>query len=238
MIILKLIVGFLTSVIAIVAALDKKRNIKRLVIFCVLFLFVVTGIMEFITLQEKKKKDREFEALAKTIQNIDEKLDPFIKIAEKRYPDLTKEKALKKLQTDIENIDARAKILEKKAANYSTYAEVATWNFNGSKIVGSGVEVSSPVAGWMKNYIQGKDGGLKWKCDSSAIAHFRSIIKAQPNYPFPYYFLAICLKEKGDQTWQKYAKDGIQILEKTTTIPGHDPGHDDALKRMKDLFKN
>ena len=231
MIYLKLIAGFLTSVIAIGEAFDKKRKVKILVIFCVSFLFVVTGILEFITLQEKKSQDGKLQALVTT-------MDEFIKIAEKRYPDLTKEKALKKLQTDIENIDARAKILEKKAANYSTYAEVATWNFNGSKIVGSGVEVSSPVAGWMKNYIQGKDGGLKWKCDSSAIAHFRSIIKAQPNYPFPYYFLAICLKEKGDQTWQKYAKDGIQILEKTTTIPGHDPGHDDALKRMKDLFEN
>jgi hypothetical protein len=90
----------------------------------------------------------------------------------------------------------------------------------------------------MKNYIEDKDGQLKWKCDPSAIAYYKSKIKEQPYYPFPYYFLAICLKRMGDDSWQKYAKDGIQILEKTITIPGHDPGHDDALKRMKDLFKN
>jgi len=193
------------------------------------------------------------------VKAFKEKLDPFIKEAEKRYPDLTKEEALKKFQTDMEKIEARAKILEEQAkenkrrvsdleittekqkeqlSNYSTYAEVATWNVHGGKSIGSGVAVSSPVSGWMKNYVEDKDGQLKWKCDPSAIAHFKSIIQEQPNYPFPYYFLAICLKQKGDDTWQKYAKDGIQILEKTTTIPGHDAGHDDALKRMKLLFPN
>jgi len=48
----------------------------------------------------------------------------------------------------------------------------------------------------------------------SAIAYFKSIIKEQPNYPFPYYFLAICLKNNGDDTWRKYANDGFKSLRK------------------------
>ncbi len=266
MLFLKLFAVLVTSVIAIIQALDKKKKVKLWLIFCVIFLFGATMALEFITSQEKKNQNERLDQLLTTNEKLNAgvtalqgKLDPFIKEAEKRYPDLRKEEALKKFQTDIERIEARAKVLEQKAteskqqisnleittekqreqlSNYSTYAEVATWNVHGEKSIGSGVAVSSPVSGWMKNYIEDKDGRLKWKCDSSAIAYFRSIIKEQPNYPFPYYFLAICLKQKGDDTWQKYARDGMQILEKTTTIPGHDAGHDDALKRMKDLFPN
>ena len=264
MLFLKLFAVLVTSVIAFIQALDKEKKVKFWLIFFVVFLFGTTMTLEFITSQEKKNQDEKLDQLLTTnkklnvgVTALQEKLDPFIKKAEKRYPDLTKEEALKKFQTDIERIETRAKILEEKAtesksqisdlqkitqkqkeqlSNYSTYAEVATWNFRGGKVVGSGMEVSSPVSGWMKDYVKDKDGQLQWKCDPSAIAHYRSKIKEQPLYPFPYYFLAICLKRLRDDTWEKYAKDGIQILERTTTIPGHDPGHDDVLKRMKDLF--
>jgi hypothetical protein len=252
MICLKLLAALFTSVIAIGQALDKNRKVKILVILCVSFLFATTVILEVITNNEKenrgKKLDKVLESNNKLngqVTALQGKLDPFIKFAEKLYPGLKEEDALKKLQTDIERIDARAKALEKKSSkleeqlsNYYTYAEVATWNLLGGKMAGFGVEVNSPVSGWTKGYTRGEGRELEWKCDSSAIVHYKRIIEKQPLYPFTYYVLAICLKRLGDDSWKKYAKDGIQILEKTTTIPGHDPGHDAALKSMKGLFND
>jgi hypothetical protein len=237
MVYLKILVAFFTSSIAIAQSLDKKKAVKIVLIISVLFLLGATVWMELITVQDKKDQDSQLKDLNNNMIGLKEKLDPFIEIAKKYYPNLAEKEALKEIRADLEKIGTRTKILENKAANYSTYAEVATWNFLGDKMVGAGVGVNSPVSGLMKDYVQDRGDGLWWPCDSLAIAHLKNIIEAQPNYPFPYYYLAICLKQKGDQTWQKYATEGIQILEKTTTIPGHDPGHDDALKRLKDLLK-
>jgi peptidoglycan hydrolase CwlO-like protein len=164
MLFLKLFAVLVTSVIAFIQALDKEKKVKFWLIFFVVFLFGTTMALEFITSQEKKNQDEKLDQLLTTnkklnvgVTALQEKLDPFIKKAEKRYPDLTKEEALKKFQTDIERIETRAKILEEKAtesksqisdlqkitqkqkeqlSNYSTYAEVATWNFRGGKVVG------------------------------------------------------------------------------------------------------
>lgn len=243
MIYLKLLAALLTSVIAIGQALDKKRKVKIFVILCVSFLFGTTVILEVIGVQEKRKQDIKLEELKGEVQGLGKKLDPFIKVAEKLYPTLAKEDALKKLQTDIQRIDERAKALDKKSSkleeqlsNYYTYAEVATWNLLGGKMAGFGVDVNSPVSGWTKGYTRGDGSQLEWKCDSSAIVHYKRIIEKQPLYPFPYYVLAICLKRLGDESWKKYAKDEMNILEKTTTIPGHAPEHDAVLKSIKGLF--
>jgi len=58
-----------------------------------------------------------------------------------------------------------------------------------------------------------------------------------PRYPFPYYFLAKCLRKLKQDAWRDYAEEAIRILEKTTNIPGHDPGHDDALRELRALLK-
>jgi hypothetical protein len=125
--------------------------------------------------------------------------------------------------------------LTKDLVSLKDYGEVATWNFHGSKIVGSGVAVSSPVGNWRKDFVKEEDGRLSWKCNQDAINQYKLTTEKHINYPFPYYLLAVCLKNVGDNSWRTFAQKGISILEHTTKVSGHDPGHDDALGRLKSL---
>jgi hypothetical protein len=43
-----------------------------------------------------------------------------------------------------------------------------------------------------------------------------------PRFPFAYVALAESMRYRGDPLWREYAKKAVSILEKTTTIEGHD----------------
>ena len=115
------------------------------------------------------------------------------------------------------------------------YGEVAKWNFDGGTVVGGGVSVGGPVGNWHHDYLKREGDGISWKCTDDALTHYKSIIRDHPRYPFPYYLLAACLKKSGDNSWKTLAENGISILEQTTKVPGHDPAHDDLLKRLREF---
>ena len=146
MFVLKLLAVFVTSVIAIIQALDKKTQVKYLLIFCVIFLLGTTVALEIVTTQEKKNQDRKLDQLFTIntklndgVKILQEKLDPFIKRAEKLYPDLTKEEALKTFQTDIEKLETRAKILKRKllrvSAKYLIFTNLLKIKRNNCQII-------------------------------------------------------------------------------------------------------
>jgi hypothetical protein len=125
-----------------------------------------------------------------------------------------------------------------------TYGEVSTWRTDGLKSLGGGLNVDAPMSDWLKGYVQ-HTGVLikpnlneyKPNCDSSATGYYKSMIAKNPHFPWPYYFLAICLKNQGDKAWLGTAKRGIYIFEHTTKIPGHDSSHDDGLARLNELLR-
>lgn len=131
------------------------------------------------------------------------------------------------------NFDFRT--LEKEFEAIRDYGEVATWTFLGYKSVG-GMMTNSPVSGWRKDYVKQKDGIVNWECTSEAINHYKQMIVKHPRYPFPLYPLVICLKKQGNDSWRQYARKAVSILEKTTQVPGHNPGHDDTLLNFKKLL--
>lgn len=138
----------------------------------------------------------------------------------------------------LEKLAQRITRLEEKTVDLREYAEVATYDFTGNKSLGGGVSVSSPVAGWNAGLFEEKGGGsIVWQCNSDALRQYESTIAKHPQYPFPYYFLAACLQEGGSQSWRSYARVGIAILEKTTKIDGHNPGHDGALSALKSMLE-
>jgi hypothetical protein len=117
------------------------------------------------------------------------------------------------------------------------YSEVASWNFQGSLEIGSGVAVSSPVSNWTNNFVKEKDGQISWQCSSDALVNYKRITNKYPKYPFPYYLITLCLKNANDPSWKIYARKGLDICNKTTMVPKHSPSHDDVLKRLKELLK-
>jgi cell division protein FtsB len=193
-------------------------------------------------LKEKQKekleaKDTEIQKLKERltgkdteIQRLETQLAPFRTLALQRYPGPESE-GLRKLGEEIEE-------LEREVSTLREYAEVARWTLHGNRSLGGGTEISSPVAGWTKDYIvEQKDNRVKWKCNRPALEYYRNMTIIHPRYPFPYYFLAKCLRALREDSWRDYAQEGIRILEKTTRIAGHDPSHDDALRELRHLLE-
>jgi len=128
--------------------------------------------------------------------------------------------------------------LKEQVSALRDYAEVARWDFRGDRSLGGGAKVPSPIAGWAEAYIvEHGDDRVVWKCNPHALECYRRMTIKHPRYPFAYYFLAKCLRELREDAWRDYAEEGICILEKTTKIPGHDPGHDDALRELRALLE-
>jgi hypothetical protein len=104
--------------------------------------------------------------------------------------------------------------------------------------LGGGIVVNTPVSGWADNYLATHNDRMSWKCSEDAKNHYQSIISSNPDFPFPYYFLAFCLNQQKDESWIEYAQKGVNILQHTTIVPEHDPSHDDVLNRLNGLFRH
>ncbi len=120
------------------------------------------------------------------------------------------------------------------------YQEIADYNANGNKsgaVFGVRM-VPTPIDDWNKDFVVRREGRIVCKCSPSAITQCRMVIDKLPLYPFSYYFLAVCLKENGDQSWIEYAKKAKSILEKTTKLSSHHSDHDQILNEVNKLFRN
>lgn len=84
----------------------------------------------------------------------------------------------------------------------------------------------------MRPGISMGEGHYDIKCDPDAIAAFKKTAATFPKFPFSFYALTECLRKAGDDNWRSYARRGIQIFEKTTTIAGHNGNHDQALANL------
>jgi hypothetical protein len=110
-----------------------------------------------------------------------------------------------------------------------------------AKLTPTGVEVealppivqSGPIPDSMRPGITMSDNRYNIRCEPDAIVAFRRTAAAFPKFPWSFYALANCLLQASDETWRGYARTAIQIFEKTTTIPGHNAGHDTALTNLQ-----
>lgn len=67
---------------------------------------------------------------------------------------------------------------------------------------------------------------------------YRELIENFPTFPFGYYFLVLCLRERGDQEWRTYAEKAVEILEKTTKLSDHHPNHDEILSKLAEWLED
>jgi hypothetical protein len=152
---------------------------------------------------------------------------------EQQISDLKKDNSLKELQ--IKDLTMKIKISEE-----MTYQEFALYNAQGFKkgFALNGITANpSPLDDWDKDFISRSEGKIICRCIPTAIQKCKSVIDKFPQYPFSYYFIACCLKEKGNQSWVWYANKAKDIFEKTTKLPNHHSDHDLIFAELKILRK-
>jgi hypothetical protein len=94
----------------------------------------------------------------------------------------------------------------------------------------------SPLNDWNKGFVTRSGNVFNYICSDSAIMKCKFVIENFPQYPFSYYFLSLCLKEKKDRLWKGYAEKAKSIFEKTTKMPNHHSDQDLFLVKVNTLL--
>jgi len=85
--------------------------------------------------------------------------------------------------------------------------------------------------------ISGEDNHLfYYKCDDVSLTVYKNVIDNYPNFPFSYFALAQCKKQKNQSDWKNYAIKAIEIFKITTQIGGHKSEHDGALNILNNYL--
>ena len=188
--------------------------------------------------QQKYPDESEAIALSRLLEDLNKQQAEIFGLGEISGTQKKEIRSLRKVNSaqikEISHLKGRLEYLE----DEKRFRDVALWTMDGQIKLWNGQFVDSPVAGWSDKNMQGDDESLTgWRCGSQDLLRYHDIVEQFPNYPFPYYVLARCLKTKAQSSWKDYARKGIAILEKTTNIPGHVSDHDHALAEMQKLLK-
>jgi hypothetical protein len=130
--------------------------------------------------------------------------------------------------------------LKNEVSSVRDFSYIATLSFSGtSDLPDSGVlslvtELARMVAGIFQ-YVEPEQ--YVPNCSDEALERARSTIAKYPKFPFTYYALAVCLRDRGDNEWRTYASQAMQILEKTSKIDGHHWSHNVALNNLRDILR-
>lgn len=121
--------------------------------------------------------------------------------------------------------------------DYSSVAKLdALGNPPGSGF-GSDIVYNSELTSLLKGTYSVRDNQIFMKRNVKSESRYKEIINKYPNFPFGHYYLALCLRDKGDVSWKDAAKKAITILEQTTKIDGHNSNHDEVLSKLRIYLK-
>ncbi len=201
--------------------LNIKRKISDIFAISLLLISIIAGlsISNYDVIKRLKLKDFEIEIADlknKAINEIEKEIS-------------VQKKSIQKLIADENSLKEQG------------IAEYINYDIFGHRPVGAvnGVPMGplSPIDGWSIGFIvRHPEGKIEIKCSPSVIDKCEQVIRQVPLYPFSYYFLAKCLKEKGNQSWKDFAIEAKSILEKTTKFPKHHPDHDLILQEINKLI--
>jgi hypothetical protein len=205
------------------------------------------------------------ENLKESLSSLIKSYTPIEKTALEHYPNLQKQEAIKKYLEDFDKMKVdnqklkeeqakhiqKIKILEDKNTDLEIrtseqqehqkiikeFSVVASWNHKGETESGGGVNFSGPLSGWLNKFVTEQNGGISWQCNQIALDNYKKIIEKYPKYPFPYLYIALCLKKAQDPSWKDYATKGLEIFKKTTMVPQHTPSHESGLKMIKEALE-
>jgi hypothetical protein len=117
------------------------------------------------------------------------------------------------------------------------FSDIATLNPAGLPFrERSGIRYDSPLSTALRDLYVTTDSTINFKLGLEFEPRYKRIVEQFPRFPFAYVALAESMRYRGDSSWREYAQKAVSILEKTTTIDGHDRSHDDALATMRDYL--
>jgi len=175
-------------------------------------------------------KDTEIQGKNIEIQRLETLLTPFRQIALERYTG-TEDERLAALAVRVKEVEATVDLLK-------DYAYAAQFSAIGEKMVGSGVHLGGGLAAILKSCVKKTKNLTQYGCGPDCERTYREVIDKFPNFPFAYYYLAFCLKQRGDSTWKAYGQKSVDILEKTTQVAGHYFEHDEFLPDARKLMED
>ncbi len=121
---------------------------------------------------------------------------------------------------------------------YAMYDVMGYERSPGIRAINGIIVDQSPLEDWNKDFVRRSGDDFNCNCNvSSATKTCQTMISGYPLYPFPYYFLSICLKGKGDPSWREPALRAKSILDKTTKLPQHFKDHDLILEKVNKLLE-
>ena len=185
-------------------------------------------------------------SLEAEIRSLRLQLDPFVKAATARFPQLEPSSALQRLSDDLSalsvktrRLEGEAQFLRQQVESVRDYSDVARLTFNGSEYVGGDITFSSPLTKIMEGtFTEVSPGRYRRVCTDAAVAKYKKAIQEFPRFPFSYFWLALCLRDRGESPWQPHARSAYSIFEPTTQIAGHQVSHDEAKSFLAELFKS
>ena len=204
----------------------------------ILLLIVVSAVDGLLTVHTHRQEQEERERVAR----IDQGVQTLVKLARERDPTLTEQDALREVSKEIPVLRRRTLELERELKGVKRYGSVALLNMVGtSGKAGQGLMESNsvlPELGNAYNYQQ-RDGKTiaSLACDDAAIEILHRAVEANPDFPFSYSGLAICMAKRREDGWQGYAEKAVEILGHTTEIAGHHQNHDWALNGLSKMLE-
>jgi hypothetical protein len=133
--------------------------------------------------------------------------------------------------------EAESQSLKQQIETIREYSDVAQLTFNGSPWIGGDIKLNTPLSAIMEGTAtEVTPGRFRRVCTDEGLMKYREAIKDFPRFPFSYFWLALCLKDRSDPSWIEYARIAQQIFEHTTQIAGHHPSHDEAKKYLSEIL--
>jgi len=117
------------------------------------------------------------------------------------------------------------------------YSDVARLNTQGKPFPDGDIAFNSPLSRMMDGTYKLDGDTFTFYRTPEAETQLRKVIASYPEFPFAHYALALCLRDRGDRAWRAEIKRAKQILQITTSLPGHQQDHDDALKRINRILE-
>lgn len=117
------------------------------------------------------------------------------------------------------------------------YSDVARLNAQGKPFPDGDIAFNSPLSAMMDGTYKLQDNTFSFYRTPEAESQLRKVIANYPNFPFAYYALALSIRDRGDGRWRAEMDRARRIFQITTSIPGHQQDHDDALKRINTIIK-
>jgi hypothetical protein len=187
----------------------------------------------------------EVASLETEIRSLRLQLDPFVKAATARFPQLEPSSALQRLSDDLSalstktrQLEGEAQFLRQQVESVRDYSDVARLTFNGSEYVGGDITFSSPLMKIMEGtFTEVSPDRYRRVCTDVALTKYRKAIQVFPRFPFSHFWLALCLRDRGESSWQSLARSAYSIFERTTQIAGHQVSHDEAKSYLAELLK-